>query len=1140
MRQLFQLLLFLIYCQVGTGQQTFSFIVKDILTDQPVENVFIFIENSSVGTSTDPEGIAHLVSSNDEPFNLVITHILYETLTIPSESLIEEYNEILLEEKQLSLEEVTIKSKKVNLRKRKKWMKKFEEGFLGKKSARKKVKILNPEVLWFEESDSLFQAHAIDNIRIENRELGYAMQFALQSFFMNEDEDVQFSGKLFFKDIKDDLKKKSKINESRDKQYLQSKQLFFHSLVERHPVNHEKFEFGITTTHPDSGLVYQKLDQSDLLWSYGIHGDTLYFSDFFTIIKRDISFRSFEAKGAQGKKYHYRPATSFLKSSSGYFVIGRDGMILNPKDIEESGYWTNDRMAKELPRDYKGSVIFNDRSAKTVVENLLSYQYNHSSEKIYLHTDKERYVPYEQMWIKGYLVDAIEHQPAVASSVVYVDLLSPDDKIVKSWMLHADLGLKADYLWGGDMIAGRYLLRSYTSNMRNNDECFFFEKEIELQDLAPSAQAIDTSDFSALQISFFPEGGDLIYGVNTSVTFQAKNVLNRPVEVDGVIVDQDGMEITKARTRHRGLGKFTIKPEVGKSYFLEIARDNQYFKFQLPIIQNSGLSIKVNPIDEENLFVTILSSSKSQLEGAFLIGHVRGAIFAFVSDLKQNQILRFSKSEISSGLVHFTLFDGAERPQAERLIFNEHALYQQSTQVSNGRIERSADTSTIQLSIQLDSIFRDEAVDASMSIKRNVDTTKQSANISSYLLMDADLGVNIPGKEYYLTDITNAKRFQLDLIMSCFSWRRFTWKDVIESDQFEPEYAAEQGYTISGYTSVKEDTTPVQSSIMINTLGDEFVYDQVVTDHTGQFRFEQLPLYDSATYIIQGRLSDGKKNSKSEDGQLKGNRLLDIHLDDLYPTIHVERKESFFQLEREGKLSDNDLFALRDELMSFREQDSSLWTLEGPDVSISASRPFTTNRPTRVKFYMLDEVDWVQEQAHGTYLLNKLAPRNKYLSGPDGRLLSIVNNFQGVEEYVPVAISINGAAPEPGGSNANEFLGMTADQIESIVIGKTFIGITTRDIPRSLERYLESGIIHLYHPGYYKARQFNASGFLGPDTDAIEKTIYWQPKVAFDDTGKATCSIPKVLADQEYHIDLQGVSSSGELIYYSQALKFND
>jgi hypothetical protein len=81
-------------------------------------------------------------------------------------------------------------------------------------------------------------------------------------------------------------------------------------------------------------------------------------------------------------------------------------------------------------------------------------------------------------------------------------------------------------------------------------------------------------------MEFFPEGGDLVAGVENRVYFRAtKRTDGRPADVTGVLTD-GARAICAVKTLtdpdrpgvNQGLGLFSFTPEPGKRYFVKLDR----------------------------------------------------------------------------------------------------------------------------------------------------------------------------------------------------------------------------------------------------------------------------------------------------------------------------------------------------------------------------------------------------------------------------------------------------------------------------------------------------------------------------------------------------------------------------------------
>ena len=463
----------------------------------PISNAFVFIKNSSIGTTTDANGHFELAIDQLENVELVITHLNFETKAIPilPQQQLEEI--IYLKPKALDMQEVIVKRKKGNLKKRKAWLQKFELAFFGQKSRRNKLQILNPEVLWFEETDDELKAHAVDYLTILNKPLGYKMRFYLESFSLTQQEDVYLFGKVFFEDILEELSRKKKIKKHRNRTYLNSDRIFFKSLLQKN-VDEGKYEFGVT--RPIKGtdsLAYQKLTYLDLKITRDRGQFILFLQDYLTIRHKKV-IKKPGAAFALAKQI----AVSFLKSKIGQIIFDQNGILLNSSDIEVSGYWTAQRMANLLPieYDYNPSDAPLDISTK-VVDSLLSFNYSFPQEKIYLHLNKPYYARLDQIWFKAYLVNANTHTSLTPSKVVYVDLIEPSGEIIETKVLHQDKIMHGDFQLRPKHKAGQYQIRAYTQNMRNLEDSYFFQKPIHV--LASTEIVESDSDKSSTELGPF-------------------------------------------------------------------------------------------------------------------------------------------------------------------------------------------------------------------------------------------------------------------------------------------------------------------------------------------------------------------------------------------------------------------------------------------------------------------------------------------------------------------------------------------------------------------------------------------------------------------------------------------------------------
>jgi hypothetical protein len=282
--------------QLGNAQQVeLQFQLIDSATEKPISDAHIFINNSTIGTTSDIDGYCELSVSANETQVLIITHVSYETLIIDPES----YNHLAngatieMQSKNVDLDEVLLTAKKG-----KQWKKKFRrfrKTLLGEGKAAANCKILNPEVLRIEEKNGTLWVKAIDLLHIENDYLGYTIRFWLEELSIEKDGSTYYkgNGQYIDKAKADD----TRFIERRKLLYTHSLPNFLRSLTKSpnkpalkelgYELSFEKYDNGQFKT-----ILIPK-EPSTLIQPDSIPGwNRLYFSEFLTIKHNGLSKNS--------------------------------------------------------------------------------------------------------------------------------------------------------------------------------------------------------------------------------------------------------------------------------------------------------------------------------------------------------------------------------------------------------------------------------------------------------------------------------------------------------------------------------------------------------------------------------------------------------------------------------------------------------------------------------------------------------------------------------------------------------------------------------------------------------------------------------------------------------------------------------
>lgn len=171
---------------------TISGSVVDDSTGKPLENVNVFVAQTTLGCSTGPEGTFEINNIPTGPQDIVASRLGYGVstvrLSLPSGTF---PLEIRLRPVVIPYGEIVVTAPPA-----KEWRKqlyRFRTLFLGRSPNAKECVIVNPEVLDFEEDDDFFSATARAPLIIDNNALGYRITFLLR-VFRTEPLTVVFGG----------------------------------------------------------------------------------------------------------------------------------------------------------------------------------------------------------------------------------------------------------------------------------------------------------------------------------------------------------------------------------------------------------------------------------------------------------------------------------------------------------------------------------------------------------------------------------------------------------------------------------------------------------------------------------------------------------------------------------------------------------------------------------------------------------------------------------------------------------------------------------------------------------------------------------------------------------------------------------
>lgn len=886
------LICLLSFCGINLKAQTLIGYVYDEKLGEPVYNATVYLDGTSFNTITDANGRFELNVGRQINTSLVISYLIYERMVIDS-PFHQMPDMIYLRESIEQIEEVVVKGGTEKYDREKK-LKAFRDQFLGTNTGGKRSRILNEEDIRLIYDSERRQLTATANvpILIENNYLGYELSYDLKEFTVWYSDNSLSNSKMmrsyylgtsFFKDTGNN---NSKLINNRTKVYRSSINNFIRNLY-----NGTLDESGFTIWKNDRIL---RMDDCFKI-EHRLEGALVVLNDkTFPDIQKDKPERissdnnqNNDDLAAPHLEIIYRNTRSQIFFYTDTFLID-DYHIISPHNkISFAGNLGGQRVGNLLPSDYIPTDVVSHKQLSMQQDNKISDHFReqlqtYPQEKIHLHTDRDYFVPGERIWFKAYLTDATTHQASSLSRYIYVELINPSGELVDRKLIRPENGMYYGHLFLAEMIdEGSYTLRAYTRYMDRLDTGYYFTKPIRIgaiiTDRELSSENKKRKQKIDFEVSFFPEGGQLLEGTICNVAFKALDKNGISIPISGVVVDDEENIKTNFNTIHAGMGLFGFMPESDKKYYAECTDDNGHKKrFDLPIAVNNTYSIMVAYDRNDRVVVKRLKPHKTDLSSpVYLLLHCRGQLLYFDQWNESKDVITFTKDEFPTGILHILLLDEQMNPLSERLVFNRYDEDIQLEFATDKENYEQRDLVTTEM-VVTDWDGMPLAGDFSVSVTDDKDQViDHNISILSTLLLTSELKGFIESPAYYLTENSHKSRVALDCLMLTHGWRRYNIPEVIKGIIEKPEVQPETSLAISGkvtnrLTGRSQKNRPVD--LMVLSSGESF---STLTDDDGYYQFSDFEFPDSTKFFLQ---------SKKD----KGNPMVELHIDqDRFPALRA-------------------------------------------------------------------------------------------------------------------------------------------------------------------------------------------------------------------------------------------------------------
>jgi TonB-dependent SusC/RagA subfamily outer membrane receptor len=764
---------------------------------------------------------------------------------------------------------------------------------------------------------------------------------------------------------------------------------------------------------------------------------------------------------------------------------------------------------------------------QTVLTRLEWARKNRPVENIHLHFDKPYYSPGDTAYFKAYVTLNEQHQPTPLSEVLHVDLIDPFNRIVQGIKLQLKRGCaSADFGLPDSLRAGRYQVRAYTRWMLNAGESYYSSFSVGIPKRPVRGRTVDTASNSVADVQFFPEGGELLTGIETKVAFKSIGKNGLGMKAKGIVTDNTGKEITRFQTAHLGMGFFYLRPEPGKSYRASMTfADGSTARFDLPLPNARAMMLAADGDSVIHIFATDAYLQTHPGEPISLLICSGGGSSSVQAVLSGGDIgIALDKRRMHPGIARITLFSSRGEPVSERLLFingpdslslsvkSDKPTYQRRQKVELSIDARGkaggAGQANFSVSVTNEDLLR-------------VDENNQKTILSDLLLSSALKGyIEQPG--YYFSQPGESADANLDLLMLTQGYRHFIWKQILQDSLPPPAYKAEKFLQIQGYIRTSAGKLVSGENVTLTDTTGRGPDLTTKTDAVGHFAFTNLIFDDTMHFWIHPARSILNVFLSGASGP----PLESVVTVEPAPEIGAALSTYLKVAVKEHQIEGNSRAQVLKPVVVKAKAPYQTQSLAGEGHADQVLHASDIQGGGTLSTALNGRLFGVLVTGRGAILTTDLALASV---GASQHMLIVVD---GVQESDDSGQFYFDAVPLSDVETVEVLKGASAS-IYGINAGGGVLVITTKsgDDLEAGKLPDRSGLYGAFM-GFYKGREFYSPRY--EVTDAFKEqdlrtTVCWKPEIITDRDGKATFSFYNSDLTGNYRVEVEGIDGNGNL-----------
>lgn len=446
------LLLFLAL-QSTISEAQVSGIVVDSKSEKPLDGCHVFINHSSVFSTTDENGFFDLQKIDPGFYDLIIYKDKYEIFKSPIRIKLNEVYKLNIPIGKSSGKVIGIEKnpETIPFQERTSDIDKFKAALFDSDSSLAMTSIVNEKDIKFKRNGAQLIISMKAPVEIDNLFLGYKMHYYFQPHILQGAIDPANAIVRFESRYAQDQAQQMQWMKNRLDAFRGSARHLYQSIISG---DHEEAGFELYDEQNVPLASNSLLKPSKVKDYYNLNLPAKTRVVYHVIADGDETQNDNQSQ------------TSWIHKT-GSIDVSTHGILLNQASVQLKGKLEHQSLIALLPIKYVPQDIVYDE--KEPWRNYILLQ-----EKVYLHTDRDYYYPRETIWFKAYMGYSMPALRDTLSRFLYVDLINPAGQIISTKHVRITKGVG----WGEiklpqNLDKGEYYLRAYTNWMLNYHQELF-------------------------------------------------------------------------------------------------------------------------------------------------------------------------------------------------------------------------------------------------------------------------------------------------------------------------------------------------------------------------------------------------------------------------------------------------------------------------------------------------------------------------------------------------------------------------------------------------------------------------------------------------------------------------------------------